>query len=79
MNREDKQTVTLTGNVDLTDTGIIGIGKDNIEKDKSAQKFTGTLDGGGNTITLDIGTSYGVDIKDTDNEATSEIHTIVLH
>ena len=69
VNREDKQTVTLTGNVDLTDTGIIGIGKDNIEKDKSAQKFTGTLDGGGNTITLDIGTSYGVDIKDTDNAA----------
>ena len=61
--------MTLTGNVDLTDTGIIGIGKDNIEKDKSAQKFTGTLDGGGNTITLDIGTSYGVDIKDTDNAA----------
>lgn len=69
VNREAKQTVTLTGNVDLTGTGIIGIGKDNIEKDKSAQKFTGTLDGGGHTITFDIGTPYGVNIKDTDKAA----------
>lgn len=69
VNRDYKQTVTLTGDVNLTDTGIIGIGKDNIEKDKSAQKFKGTLDGGGHTITLDIGTPYGVYIKDTDNAA----------
>lgn len=69
VNREAKQTVTLTGDVNLTGTGIIGIGKDSIEKGKSAQKFTGTLDGCGHTITLDIGTSYGVDIKDTDNAA----------
>lgn len=69
VNRDDKQNVTLTGAVDLTGTGIIGIGKDNIEQGKSAQKFTGTLDGGGYTITLDIGTPYGVDIKDTDNAA----------
>ena len=69
VNRDDKQNVTLTGDVDLTGTGIIGIGKDSIEKGKSAQKFTGTLDGGGHTITLDIGTPYGVAIKDTDNAA----------
>ena len=68
VNRDDKQNVTLTGDVDLTGTGIIGIGKDNIEN-KSAQMFKGTLNGGGHTITLDIGTPYGVDIKDTDNAA----------
>ena len=68
VNRDDKQNVTLTGDVDLTGTGIIGIGKDNIEN-KSAQMFKGTLNGGGHTITLDIGTTYGVDIKDTDNAA----------
>ena len=69
VNRDDKQNVTLTGAVDLTGTGIIGIGKDNIEKGKLAQEFKGTLDGDGHTITLDIGTPYGVDIKDTDNAA----------
>lgn len=72
--RDDKQTVTLTGNVDLTGTGIIGIGKDNIEKDKSAQKFTGTLDGGGNTITLDIGTPYGNGISDGNNNAAGQLY-----
>lgn len=69
VDREAKQTVTLTGDVNLTGTGIIGIGKDNIENGKSAQKFTGTLDGCDHTITLDIGTPYGVDIKATDNAA----------
>ena len=69
VNREAEQNVTLTGAVDLTGTGIIGIGKDNIEKGKLAQEFKGTLDGGGHTITLDIGTSYGVNIKDIDNAA----------
>ena len=72
--RDDKQTVTLTGDVDLTGTGIIGIGKDNIEKDKSAQKFTGTLDGGGNTITLDIGTPYGNDISARNNNAAGQLY-----
>ena len=74
VNREAKQTVTLTGNVDLTGTGIIGIGKDNIEKDKSAQKFTGTLDGGGNTITLDIGTPYGNGILAINNNAAGQLY-----
>ena len=72
--RDDKQTVILTGDVDLTGTGIIGIGKDNIEKDKSAQKFTGTLDGGGNTITLDIGTPYGNDISARNNNAAGQLY-----
>lgn len=55
VDRTQKQTVQLTGDVDLTNTGIIGIGKDNIEKGKSAQLFKGTLDGSNHTITLDIG------------------------
>lgn len=74
VNRDDKQNVTLTGDVDLTGTGIIGIGKDNIEKGKSAQKFEGTLDGGGHTITLDIGTPYGNGISAPNNNAAGQLY-----
>lgn len=59
----DNQTVTLTGNIDLTGTGILGIGKDSIEKDEKAQTFTGTFSGNSHTITLDIGSVYGKDIS----------------
>ena len=62
--RDQKQTVNLTGDVDLTNTGIIGIGKDNVEKGKSAHQFKGTLDGGNHTITLDIGSTYGNNISE---------------
>ena len=54
-----QQNVTITGDIDLTGTGILGIGKDSVEKNASAQKFQGTLNGNGHTITLDIGTAYG--------------------
>ena len=64
-----KQNVVLTGNVDLTGTGVIGIGKDNTEKSASAQTFTGTFDGGSYTVTLDIGTTYGAGISGSDNAA----------
>ncbi len=63
------QNVVLTGNVDLTGTGVIGIGKDNTEKGASAQTFTGTFDGGSCTVTLDIGTTYGAGISGSDNAA----------
>ena len=66
VDRDKEQTVNLTGNVDLTDTGIIGIGKDNVEKGKSAHQFKGTLDGGNHTITLDIGATYGKNISGDD-------------
>ena len=65
----ENQNVDLTGDVDLTGTGVIGIGKDNTEKSVSAQTFTGTFDGGGYTVTLDIGTTYGADISESDNAA----------
>lgn len=68
-----QQTVTLTGDIDLTGTGIIGIGKDNVEKGVSAYQFKGTLDGGGYTITLDIGTVYGKDVSENDN-ASGQLH-----
>ena len=58
VDRDQKQTVNLTGDAKLTNTGIIGIGKDNVEKGK-AHQFKGTLDGGNYTITLDIGAAYG--------------------
>lgn len=48
------QTVTLSGDVDLTGTGIVGIGKDS-----EAQEFKGTFGGRNHKITLDIGTAYG--------------------
>ena len=48
------QTVALSGDVDLTGTGIVGIGKDS-----ETQEFNGTLDGRNHKITLDIGTAYG--------------------
>lgn len=59
-----QQKVMLTGNIDLTGTGIIGIGKD-IED----QNFSGTFNGGEKTIKLDIGTTYGVGISENDNAA----------
>ena len=42
MNTESKQSVTLNGDIDLTGTGILGIGKDSTEKYEKAQTFTGT-------------------------------------
>ena len=69
VDRDKEQTVNLTGDVDLTNTGIIGIGKDNVEKGKSAHQFKGTLDGGNYTITLDIGATYGKNISEGNNAA----------
>ena len=69
VNRDQEQTVNLTGDVNLTNTGIIGIGKDNVEKGKSAHQFKGTLDGGNNKITLDIGSTYGNNISEGNNAA----------
>ena len=66
VDRDKEQTVKLTGDVNLTNTGIIGIGKDNVEKGKSAHKFKGKLVGGNQTITLDIGATYGNNISGND-------------
>ena len=49
------QDVKLSGAVVLTGTGILGIGRDN--GDSAA--FTGTFDGQGNSIKLDIGNNAG--------------------
>ena len=63
VDRDKEQTVNLTGDVNLTNTGIIGIGKDNVEKGK---QFKGTLEGGNHTITLDIGATYGKNTSGND-------------
>ena len=55
VNSKISQSVTLNGLVDLTGTGILGIGRDNGDSDP----FTGTFDGGKCTITLDIGDTAG--------------------
>lgn len=64
VNAANSQTVTLTGDIDLTGTGILGIGKDSTEKNEKAQTFTGTFNGGSHTITLDIGSIYGNGISE---------------
>ena len=69
-----QQTVTLTGDIDLTGTGILGIGKDNIEKGATAQKFAGTLNGNSHTITLDIGTTYGANVSGTEGNAAGQLY-----
>ena len=67
------QTVTLTGDIDLTGTGILGIGKeDNIED--TAQRFAGTLNGDSHTITLDIGTTYGANVSGTGDNAAGQLY-----
>ena len=68
------QTVTLTGDIDLTGTGILGIGKDNIEKGATAQKFAGTLNGSNCTITLDIGTTYGANVSSAGDNAAGQLY-----
>lgn len=49
-------TINLTGNVDLSGTGVEGLGFDNANK---LQPFTGTFNGNNHTITLAIGEPYG--------------------
>lgn len=49
-------TINLTGNVDLSGTGVGGLGFDNANK---PQPFTGTFNGNNHTITLAIGEPYG--------------------
>ncbi|MEI3175504.1 MAG: hypothetical protein V8S96_02880 [Lachnospiraceae bacterium] len=64
-----KQTVTLSGDVNLTGTGIIGIGKDSTEKGVTLLPFQGSLDGRGHTVTLDIGAVYGSGMTEQENAA----------
>lgn len=74
INAAASQKVTLTGDIDLTGTGILGIGKDNIENEATAQKFAGTLDGSSHTITLDIGTTYGANVSGTEDNAAGQLY-----
>lgn len=50
-----KKDITLTGDVDLSGTGLRGLTRD----DGGNTDFTGTLDGGNHKITLAIGEAYG--------------------
>ena len=69
VNPADKQKVTLSGDVNLTGTGIIGIGKDSTEKGVTLLPFQGSLDGRGHTVTLDIGAVYGSGMTKQENAA----------
>ena len=59
-------TLTLGANINLTDTGITGFTRD----DGKNNVFTGSLAGGGNTITLDTGTRFGGHTAGTDSSVT---------
>lgn len=50
-----KKDITLTGDVNLKDTGLRGLTRDNGANDA----FTGTFNGNGHKITLAIGEAYG--------------------
>lgn len=74
VNPSNQQKVAITANINLTGTGILGIGKDNIEKGVTAQKFAGILDGNNYTITLDIGTTYGANVSGTEGNAAGQLY-----
>lgn len=71
INAAASQKVTLTGDIDLTGTGILGVGKDN---SVSGQKFQGTLEGNKHRITLDIGTTYGAKVSGTEDNAAGQLY-----
>lgn len=48
--------ITLTADINLKKTGVTGLMRD----DGTQNAFTGKLDGGNHTLTLDIGDAYGV-------------------
>lgn len=48
--------ITLANDIDLTGTGIYGLTREGMGGDTP---FTGTIDGGGHSITLSIGEAYG--------------------
>ena len=75
-------TIKLTGDIDLSGTGLRGFTRD-YNEDKFQNAFTGTLDGNGKSITLAIGEAYGyrgdtlADNNDTDgkNGNTGAVYT----
>ena len=71
-------TINLTGNVDLSGTGVGGLGFDNASK---PQPFTGTFNGNNHTITLAIGEPYGKrgDTPIASNDATAGNGKIYRH
>ena len=71
INAAAPQTVILNEDIDLTGTGILGIGKDN---GVFGQKFQGTLEGNKHKITLDIGTMYGAKVSGTEDNAAGQLY-----
>lgn len=52
-----RANITLTGDIDLRGTGVMGLTRDNTKE----TAYSGTLDGGGHTLRLAIGEKYGVE------------------
>lgn len=71
INAAAPQKVILNEDIDLTGTGILGIGKDN---GVFGQKFQGTLEGENHKITMDIGTTYGANVSGTETNAAGQLY-----
>ena len=76
-------TINLTGNIDLSGSGVSGLGFDSANK---PQPFTGTFNGNNHTITLAIGEPYGMrsdsvngDTPITSNDTTAGNGKIYRH
>lgn len=51
------ENITLSGDINLTGSGITGLSRDS--KNGDDDTYSGTFDGGGHTVTLAIGESFG--------------------
>lgn len=77
VNWEKQQSVALNGDINLTDTGILGIGKYENSKTDNKYKwyqFQGTFDGNNKTITLDIGSKYGKNIDKNSGNGSGQVY-----
>lgn len=64
------QNITLSDSIDLTGTGILGIGKDVL-----GQSFSGKFNGNGRTITLSIGEKYGDGINQDSGNGSGQLYS----
>ena len=54
------KNITLAADIDLTGTGIIGLTRDNRIGNDTAYSYQGTFDGGGKTIIMAAGETFGL-------------------
>ena len=69
INPSQTQSITLSSDVNLAGTGILGIGRDD-----NSQTFKGSLNGGNHTITMDIGGKYGDGINEVSGNGSGQLY-----